>query len=116
MNEYRGKHAPSTPWAVASTATVPMRHARHMRRSRRRRVLTVLAVVVLLIMLVYPFIEARILTVDRISLLGCQSSAHRIRQRYSLGILVQRCKPPRTCNKDQLSPAGSGFVRRGLCH
>ena len=68
MNEYRGKHAPSTPWAVASTATVPMRHARHMRRSRRRRVLTVLAVVVLLIMLVYPFIEARILTVDRISL------------------------------------------------
>ena len=68
MNEYRGKHAPSTPWAVASTATVPMRHARHVRRSRRRRIMTVLVLLALLVMIVYPFVEARYLTVEKVVL------------------------------------------------
>ena len=49
MNEYRGKHAPSSPWAVASTSTVPVRHSRHLRKSRRRRIRTVLVLLVLLI-------------------------------------------------------------------
>ena len=66
MNEYRGKHAPSTPWAVASTAT--MRHARHIRRSRRRRIVTVLVLLALLVMIVYPFVEARYLTVEKVVL------------------------------------------------
>ena len=68
MNEYRGKHAPSTPWAVASTATVPMRHARHVRRSRRRRIATILVFLALLVMIVYPFMEARYLTVEKVVL------------------------------------------------
>ena len=65
MNEYRGKHAPSTPWAVASTATVPVRHSRHLRKSRHRRIRIILVLLVLLAVFVYPFAEARFLTVDR---------------------------------------------------
>ena len=68
MNEYRGKHAPSTPWAVASTTTVPMRHARHVRKSRRRRIATILVFLALLVMIVYPFMEARYLTVEKVVL------------------------------------------------
>ena len=65
MNEYRGQHAPSTPWAVASTATVPVRRSRHMRKNRHRRIRTVLAFLILLAVLVYPFIEARVLTTEK---------------------------------------------------
>ncbi len=68
MNEYRGKHAPSAPWAVASTATVPVRRSRHMRKSRHRRIITILVLFVLLAVVAYPFIEARILTVENVKL------------------------------------------------
>ena len=70
MNEYRGKHAPSSPWAVASTSTVPVRHSRHLRKSRRRRIRTVLVLLVLLIAVVYPFAEARILTTEKVRLVS----------------------------------------------
>ena len=70
MNEYRGKHAPSTPWAVASTSTVPVRHSRHLRKSRRRRVRTVLVLLVLLVAFVYPFVEARILTTEKVKIVS----------------------------------------------
>lgn len=68
MNEYRGKHAPSQPWAVASTASVPVRRARHLQRSKRRRFWTILILVLVLLMAVYPLIEARILTTDKVVL------------------------------------------------
>jgi len=68
MNEYRGKHAPSTPWAVASTASVPLRRSRHLVKNKRRRVWIILILVVFLAVLVYPFIEARILTTDKVIL------------------------------------------------
>ena len=68
MNEYRGKHAPSTPWAVASTASVPVRRSRHLVKNRRRRVLIILALLVFLALIVYPFVEARILTTDKVAL------------------------------------------------
>lgn len=68
MNEYRGKHAPSTPWAVASTASVPVRRARHLQRSKRRRFRIVLLILLILALLIYPFIEARILTTDSVSI------------------------------------------------
>ena len=68
MNEYRGKHAPSTPWAVASTASVPVRHSRHMRKNRHRKIRIVLILLVLLVMTVYPFAEARILTTEKVLL------------------------------------------------
>ena len=68
MNEYRGKHAPSTPWAVASTASVPVRRSRHLRRNRRRRFRVILLLIVLLVIVVYPFVEARVLTTDKVIL------------------------------------------------
>ena len=68
MNEYRGKHAPSTPWAVASTASVPVRRSRHLVKNRRRRVWIILALLVFLALIVYPFVEARILTTDKVAL------------------------------------------------
>ena len=68
MNEYRGKHAPSAPWAVASTASVPVRRARHLQKSRRRRFRIILAIILLAFLVIYPLIEARILTTDRIVL------------------------------------------------
>ena len=68
MNEYRGKHAPSTPWAVSSTASVPVRRARHMQKNRHRRVKIVLLVLFLVILVVYPLIEARVLTTDKVIL------------------------------------------------
>ena len=42
MNEYRGKHAPSAPWPVASTATVPVRRSRHLQKNRRKRITVIL--------------------------------------------------------------------------
>ena len=68
MNEYRGKHSPSTPWAVASTASVPVRRSRHLVKNRRRRVWIILALLVFLALIVYPFVEARILTTDKVAL------------------------------------------------
>lgn len=68
MNEYRGKHVSSKPWAVASTASVPVRRARHLQKSRRRRFWTVFAVVLTLIVLIYPLVEARILTTEKVVL------------------------------------------------
>jgi len=68
MNEYRGKHAPSAPWAVSSTASVPVRHARHIRKSRRHRIRIILLLVLVLILAVYPLVEARILTTDKVLL------------------------------------------------
>ena len=68
MNEYRGKHAPSTPWAVASTATVPVRRARHLQRSKRRRFWIILTILLIVFLVIYPLIEARILTTDKVLL------------------------------------------------
>ena len=68
MNEYRGKHSPSKPWAVASTASVPVRRSRHLRKSRRRRFLSVFSIILILAVLAYPFVEARILTTEKVSL------------------------------------------------
>ena len=68
MNEYRGKHEPSKPWAVASTASVPVRRARHLQKSRRRRFWTVFALILALIMIIYPLAEARILTTEKVIL------------------------------------------------
>ena len=68
VNEYRGKHAPSTPWAVASTASVPVRHSRHVKRKRHRRLQIVLFIILLVFITAYPLLEARILTTDKVVL------------------------------------------------
>ena len=68
MNEYRGKHASSLPWAVSATASTHYR-SRHMRRNRRKRQAIVAILIVVLLLLIYPFAEARFfLRVDRVSL------------------------------------------------
>ncbi|MBQ9210786.1 MAG: hypothetical protein IJ153_03720 [Clostridia bacterium] len=69
MNEYRGKHSPSMPWAVSSTASRHYR-SRHAQRHRRRRQLAILGAVLLVILLVLPFVDALILRVDRVSLIS----------------------------------------------
>ena len=64
MNEYRGKHAPSHPWPVASTASVPSRRGRHQKRNRRRQIALFIFMIVILLVIAYPFIEPKIFTVD----------------------------------------------------
>lgn len=68
MNEYRGKHAPSAPWAVASTASVPVRRARHLLKSRRRRFGIAVVILLMVFLVIYPLIEARLLTTDKVLL------------------------------------------------
>ena len=64
MNEYRGKHAPSQPWPVASTASVQSGKGRHRKKNRRKRFRVFLVVLLLLAIIAYPFLEARILLTD----------------------------------------------------
>ena len=64
MNEYRGKHAPSHPWPVASSASVPSRRGRHQKKNRRRRVGFFILLALIIVMISYPFIEPKIYTVD----------------------------------------------------
>lgn len=68
MNEYRGKHAPSHPWPVASTASVSYGRGRHQKKSRRRRTGLIVTIVLVLFLLLYPFIEPKIFTVDSFSI------------------------------------------------
>jgi len=67
MNEYRGKHSPSVPWAVSSTATSRY-HSRHLQRNRRKRRLLILTGILLVILFAYPFVNPLFLRVDRVSL------------------------------------------------
>ena len=67
MNEYRGKHASSMPWAVSSTAS-PHYRSRHLQRNRRRRKVLIISLVLLAVMLALPFVSALLPQVDRVSL------------------------------------------------
>lgn len=64
MNEYRGKHASSVPWAVSATASSHYR-SRHMRRNRRRKKLWILAVILIAVLCSLPFLETLFPRVDR---------------------------------------------------
>ena len=48
MNEYRGKHSPSVPWAVSTTASSHYR-SRHLMKNRRKRFLGAAALILLLL-------------------------------------------------------------------
>ena len=67
MNEYRGKHFSSVPWAVSSTASTHYR-SRHMKRNRRRKEFWIALAVLILVLLAAPFVDARILRVDQVRL------------------------------------------------
>ena len=73
MNTYRGRHVSSQPWPVASHAST--RRGRHQQRNHRRRRGLVALLVLLLLLLAYPFVEAHILTVERVSIRGEQLPA-----------------------------------------
>ncbi len=64
MNEYRGKHAPSTPWAVSSTAS-PRYRSRHSSHNHVRRRIAVVLIILLVIMIAYPFISPLFIQEDR---------------------------------------------------
>lgn len=67
MNDYRGKHVPSVPWAVSSTASSHYR-SKHQLRNRRRRRWFAAGAVLLLILLILPFVEVMFIRVDRATL------------------------------------------------
>ena len=65
---YRGKHAASSqPWAVASTASGGQ-PGRHQAKNKRRRRWTAVLILAVIICLVWPFLEADLLSVDRVYL------------------------------------------------
>ena len=68
MNSYRGKHASTRPWAVATTASSSHYRGRHQQKNRRRRRWLIIIAVLLLILGIYPFGEAHLLTVEHVSL------------------------------------------------
>ncbi len=68
MNEYRGKHAPSHPWPVASSASVSSGRGRHRKKNRRRRIGLIIILSLIFLLIAYPFIEPKIITVDSFEL------------------------------------------------
>ena len=65
MNEYRGKHAPSQPWPVASTAAVRSGKGRHRKKDKRKHIRLFFLILLLLVIIAYPFLEARILLTEK---------------------------------------------------
>ena len=65
MNEYRGKHAPSQPWPVASTASVRSGKGRHRKKDKRKHIRLFFLILLLLVIIAYPFLEARILLTEK---------------------------------------------------
>ena len=65
MNEYRGKHAPSQPWPVASTAAVRSGKGRHRKKDKRKHIRLFFLILLLLVIISYPFLEARILLTEK---------------------------------------------------
>ena len=68
MNEYRGKHAPSQPWPVASTAVVQSGKGRHRKKNRRKFIRVFLLILLILGIMAYPFLEARVLLTEKTAL------------------------------------------------
>jgi len=66
MNEYRGKHSSSQPWAVSASASTHYR-SRHLRKNQRRKRLLLWMAALLAVLLALPFIVARFPQVDRVS-------------------------------------------------
>lgn len=68
MNEYRGKHASSIPWAVSSTAGSGNYRSRHAQKHRRRRKLLMGLALLCAVLLALPFLSPLFLQVDRVRL------------------------------------------------
>ena len=69
MNEYRGKHSPSVPWGVSSTASSDRYRPKHSTQNRRRKRIWIILIILAGILMVYPFVEATfMLRVNQISM------------------------------------------------
>ena len=64
MNDYRGKHISSAPW----TSSPSSYRGRHRIRNRKHRRWFVLIFVLILVMLIWPLVEAKLLTTERVQL------------------------------------------------
>ena len=71
MNDYRGKHISSAPW----TASAPSYRGRHRIRNRRHRKWIFVILILILLILAWPFLEARMLTTERVKLKADQLPA-----------------------------------------
>ncbi len=67
VNEYRGKHAPSTPWAVSSTAS-PRYRSRHARPNMRRRRMRIVLIILVALIVIIPLLDPLFIRTDRVSL------------------------------------------------
>ncbi len=66
MQEYRGKHARSTPWVVPPSSS--HYHSRHALRNRKKKRGWIIVCVVLCALVVLPFIYPLMLETDRVAL------------------------------------------------
>ena len=65
MNAYRGRHVSSAQWKVSSSS---FRRGRHQVRNRHRRRWLVLLIILLILLFCYPFLEARLIQTEKVSL------------------------------------------------
>lgn len=66
MNAYRGKHVSSAPWNSSSSSS--LRRGRHQVKNRHHRHWMILLIIFAVIVFCYPFLEARLLQTERVSL------------------------------------------------
>lgn len=71
MNDYRGKHISSAPWA----SSAPSYRGRHRIRNRRHRRWYILVAALAVFILAWPLAEARLLTTERVRLKADQLPA-----------------------------------------
>lgn len=71
MNDYRGKHVSSAPWATSPSSY----RGRHRIRNRKSRRWMIVLAVLIVIMLVWPLVEAKMLTTEKVQLKADQLPA-----------------------------------------
>ena len=71
MNDYRGKHISSAPWASSPSSY----RGRHRVRSRKRRRWLILLLILIVVLLAWPLVEAKLLTTERVQLKADQLPA-----------------------------------------
>lgn len=71
MNDYRGKHVSSAPWATSPSSY----RGRHRIRNRKSRRWMIALAVLIVIILVWPLVEAKMLTTEKVQLKADQLPA-----------------------------------------
>ena len=71
VNDYRGKHVSSAPWATSPSSY----RGRHRIRNRKSRRWMIVLAVLIVIILVWPLVEAKMLTTEKVQLKADQLPA-----------------------------------------